>query len=150
MAKLKLDDIAEVTGTSYPQPFGELIKDRIRQRLGDAGGLTQFGVNRIQLPPGCWSSQRHWHAKEDEFVHVLAGDVVLVTDQGEELLRAGDCAAFPAGSGNGHHLINRGSVMAVYLEVGSRSPVERVAYPDIDLVWDEQANAYLHVDGKPY
>ena len=150
MAKLKLNKILEVSGTNYPAPFNELVNGRIRQRLGDAGGLTKFGVNRIQLPPGCWSSQRHWHAEEDEFVHVLAGEVVLVTDKGEEVLRAGDCAAFPANSGDGHHLINRGEVAAVYLEIGSRSPTERVTYPDIDLAWDEQANAYLHVDGKPY
>lgn len=150
MAKLELKDVPQVTGTNYPAPFDRHVKARVRQRLGDAGGLTQFGVNRIELPPGCWSSQRHWHAKEEEFIYLLAGEVVLVTDQGEEVLRAGDCAAFPANSGNGHHLINRSDVKAVYLEVGSRSPAEHVKYPDIDLVWDEEANAYLHVDGTPY
>lgn len=150
MAKLELKNIPEVTGTNYPPPFDQLVKARVRQRLGDAGGLTQFGVNRIQLPPGCWSSQRHWHAKEDEFVYVLAGEVVLVTDEGEEVLRAGDCGAFPANSGNGHHLINRGPATAVYLEVGSRSTDEHVKYPDIDLVWDDKASAYLHADGRPY
>ncbi len=150
MAKIDVTHIPEVAGTTYPPPFDTQVKARIRQRLGDAGGLTQFGVNRMQLPPGCWSSQRHWHEREDEFVYVLAGEVVLVTDDGEEVLGAGDCAGFAANNGNGHHLINRGQVMAVYLEVGSRQPGERVAYPDIDLVWDSADEAYRHRDGTPY
>src|ERR1043165_7614431 len=93
-------------GSGYPAPFDAPCAERMRQRLGDAGGLTQYGVNLLHLPPGAWASQRHWHSAEDEFVYVLAGEVTLVTDKGEEVLRAGDCAAFPKGEPNGHHLIN--------------------------------------------
>ena len=150
MPKLALTTIAVKTGADYPAPFHEPIAQRKRQRLGDAGGLTQFGVNRVELPPGCWSGQRHWHAQEDEFVYVIEGEVVLVTDQGEELLRAGDCAAFPANTPNAHHLINRGASTAVCLEVGSRSADERVVYADIDMLYDAKADAYFHKDGYNY
>ncbi len=150
MAKLDLAAIAAHSGTDYPDPFGAKVAPRIRQRLGDAGGLTQFGVNRVQLPPGCWSSQRHWHTHEDEFVFVVSGEVTLVTDDGEALLRAGDCAAFAAGAPNGHHLINRSGAMAVCLEVGSRCDADRVVYPDVDLIADPDTGGYTHVDGTPY
>ncbi len=150
MPKLDLTTIAANTGSDYPAPFHQPVAGRVRQRLGDAGGLTQFGVNRIELPPGCWSGQRHWHAAEDEFVYVIAGEVVLVTDKGEEVLRAGDCAAFPANTPNAHHLINRGAVAAVCLEVGSRGAAERVVYADIDLVFDAASDAYFHKDGTAY
>ena len=109
MPILDLTSIPEHKGSSYPSPFDKKSADRIRQRLGDAGGLTQFGVNRLQLPPGAWSSQRHWHSAEDEVVYVISGEVVLITDRGEEALRAGDCAAFPKDVPNGHHLINKSS-----------------------------------------
>ena len=94
-------------GSSYPSPFNEPCMRRVRKRLGLAGGLTDFGVNLTSLPPGCWSSQRHWHSHEDEFVYILEGELILVEDAGETTLRAGDCAAFPKNTGNGHHLINR-------------------------------------------
>lgn len=142
--------IAAQTGADYPAPFDAPVAQRRRQRLGDAGGLTQFGVNRIELPPGCWSGQRHWHAMEDEFVYLIAGEVVLVTDAGETLLQAGDCAAFPANTPNAHHLINRSAATAVCLEVGSRSAQERVVYADIDMVYDAVTDAYLHRDGAAY
>ncbi len=147
MPKLDLTAIATQIGTDYPAPYDEPIVQRRRQRLGDAGGLTQFGVNRVELPPGCWSGQRHWHAMEDEFVYVIAGQVVLLTNQGEEVLSAGDCAAFPANTPNAHHLINRGSVTAVCLEVGTRSAQDRVVYADIDMVYDAKADAYFRKDG---
>jgi uncharacterized cupin superfamily protein len=150
MAKLNLTGIPERRGTSYPAPFDRIAVGRVRQALGDAGGLTQFGVNRLQLPPGAWSSQRHWHSAEDEFMYVVAGEVVLVTDEGEQVLRAGDCAAFPANSPNGHHLINKGDAIAIVLEVGGRVATDRVEYPDIDMVYDGVADAYLHKDGTPY
>ena len=125
--------------------------DRVRQRLGDAGGLNDFGVNRLQLPPGAWSSQRHWHSHEDEFVYVLSGEVVLVTDAGEQILHAGDCAAFPKNEPNGHHLINKSSKLAVCLEVGTRlSAVDATVYPDIDLYFDPKSSGYTHNDGTPY
>jgi uncharacterized cupin superfamily protein len=150
MPKLDLDNIPEGRGTNYPPPFDQVVGARIRQRLGDAGGLTQFGVNLLQLPPGAWSAQRHWHSDEDEFVYVVAGEVVLITDAGEQLLRAGDCAAFPANAPNGHHMVNKSGAMAVCLEVGSRSSTDRVDYPDIDMLYDPEVDNYTHRDGTPY
>jgi uncharacterized cupin superfamily protein len=150
MPKLDLSTIAVHRGTNYPVQFAAPMASRARQRLGDAGGLTQFGVNRLALPPGAWSSQRHWHSVEDEFVCVLAGEVVLVTDGKEEILRAGDCAAFPANTPNGHHLVNRSANVAVCLEVGGRSALDRVVYADIDMVCEPGIDGYLHRDGTPY
>ena len=150
MPKLDLASIATRTGSDYPAPFHEPVAGRRRQRLGEAGGLTQFGVNQVELPPGCWSGQRHWHAREDEFVYVIAGEVVLVTEEGEQVLRAGECAAFPANTPNAHHLINRSQSTAVCLEVGTRSADDRVVYADIDMVYDAKADAYLHKDGSAY
>ena len=109
-------------GSGYPPPFDAPCAARARRRLGEAGALRDFGVNLMTLPPGSWSSQRHWHSHEDEFVYVLEGEVTLVEDDGETVLRAGDCAAFPKGSGNGHHLINKSASAAVFLELGSRNP----------------------------
>ena len=123
MKKIDLLQAPEGQGTRYPPPYDEPCKARHWKRLGDAAGLTQFGVNLLTLPPGVWSSQRHWHAKEDEFVYVLSGDVVLVSDDGEELLRAGDCAGFPAGVRDGHTLQNRTVQDAVLLVIGSRAGV---------------------------
>jgi uncharacterized cupin superfamily protein len=136
-------------GTSYPRPFDAPCRERMRLRLGDAGGLGDFGVNHLTLKPGVWSSQRHWHRKEDEFVYVLSGEVVLVDDAGEHVLRAGDCAAFPKNDGNGHHLINRSACDATLLEIGARAGGDFAAYPDIDLLFDP-ARGYTHKDGSPY
>lgn len=107
MPKIDLAVVPEVRGSGYPAPFNAPCAGRLRQRLGEAGGLKDFGVNLMRVPPGGWSSQRHWHSHEDEFVYVVAGELVLVEDAGETLLRAGACAAFPKNSGDGHHLINR-------------------------------------------
>lgn len=137
-------------GTDYPAPHDGPVRERRRRRLGDAAGLTAFGVNRLELDPGVWSSQRHHHSLEDEFVIVLQGEVVLVEDEGETVLRAGDCAAFKAGTGVAHHLINRSSQLAVVLEVGSREERDVTVYPDIDMVWPAGGPAYLHRDGTPY
>jgi uncharacterized cupin superfamily protein len=115
-------------GTSYPSPYDAPCAARVRHRLGDAAGLTDFGVNLLRLPPGTWSSQRHWHAAEDEFVYILEGEVVLVTDVGEETLRAGDCAGFKAGIKDGHHLQNRSPDDALLLEVGSRKDEDAGEY----------------------
>ena len=150
MPKIDVKAVPEKKGSGYPAPFDQPCNGRSRQRLGDAGGLTQFGVNLLTLPPGAWSSQRHWHASEDEFVYVLSGEVVLKTDAGEEILRAGDCAAFPKNDGNGHHLMNRSKAPAVLLEIGTRSDVEFVRYPDIDLIIDSKVGAFTHRDGTPY
>jgi len=150
MPKLDLDTIPGQRGSSYPAPFDQVVGERVRQRLGDAGGLTKFGVNLLHLPPGAWSSQRHWHSEEDEFVYVVSGSVVLVTDAGEELLQAGDCATFQAGSPDGHHLVNKSDTMAVCLEAGSRSSTDRVVYPDIDMLFDPDVDNYTRRDGTQY
>ena len=150
-AKISEDKVQVLTGTRYPPPYDVPCRERHRARLGDVAGLTQFGVNRLRLPPGTWSSQRHWHAAEDEFVYVLAGEVVLVTNQGEEVLRAGDCAGFKAGVADGHQLQNRSSEDALVLEVGSRRPAEEaVDYPDIDLQILKGESVYRHRDGTEY
>lgn len=150
MQKINVASVPKRQGSGYPAPFHEQVGGRIKQRLGDAGGLTDFGVNLTFLPPGAWSSQRHWHTAEDEFVYVLSGEVALVTDHGEEMLRAGDCAAFPKNTPNGHHLINKGSVPATYLEVGSRSEADSCHYSDIDMQIDRKAGEFTHRDGTPY
>ena len=146
----KIDKAAApvVHGAPYPPPFDEPCRKRTRIRLGDAAGLTQFGVNLLRLPPGVWSSQRHWHTGEDEFVFVVEGEVVLVTDSGEETFRAGDCASFRAGASDGHHFQNRSARDVLLLEMGSRNMDDRTHYSEIDMlaVGDE----FLHRDGTPY
>jgi uncharacterized cupin superfamily protein len=150
MSRLDLSSIPVLTGTGYPEPFAEAVNGRSRQALGDAGGITQFGVNLVELQPGAASSQRHWHTHEDEFVMVVSGEVMLITDEGETLMRAGDCAAFPAGRPNGHHLVNRGWGTALFLAVGSRFNEDKASYPDIDLLYDGSTDSYTHRDGTPY
>ena len=138
-----------ITGTLYPSPFDEPCRSRQRKRLGDVAGLTQFGVNLLRLPPGAWSSQRHWHEREDEFIYVLSGEVTLITDAGAEVLRAGDCAGFKANDPNGHCLQNRSDRDVVALEIGSRITGETAHYSDIDMM-AHAAGAYTHRDGTPY
>ncbi len=150
MSKIELGSVPEHKGSGYPAPFHLPAGERVRQRLGDAGGLSQFGVNLLHLPPGTWSAQRHWHSAEDEFVWVLQGEVTLVTDKGEEILGVGECAAFPKGQANGHHLINNSNELAVVLEVGTRSSDDVCEYPDIDLRIDARIGHYTHKDGTPY
>src|SRR4051812_29068554 len=144
--------LTAVVGTLYPPPFDEPCRARERTKLGDPAGLTQFGVNLLRLPPGAWSSQRHWHTAQDEFVYVLSGEIVLVTNAGEETLRAGDAAGFKAGDENGHCLQNRSDQDATVLEVGTRVPDDAAYYPGIDLVAtpDGKPAMYTHVDGTPY
>ena len=149
MPKIDLAKTPVRTGTNYPPPFDAPCLERHRLRLGDGGGLTQFGVNLLTLKPGVWSSQRHWHRLEDEFVYILSGEVVLVTDAGEEVLKAGDCAAFPAGEENGHHLINRSGADATLLEVGTRNGKDSGAYPNIDMLFD-MGRGFTRKDGTPY
>ena len=148
--KIDLGSATVRHGTAYPPPYDAPCKARRRLKLGDAAGLTQIGINRLHLPPGAWSSQRHWHAAEDEFVYVLEGEVTLVTDVGEEVLRAGDCAGFRAGDPNGHHLQNRSRQEVVLLEVGRRDEGHLVDYPDIDLQIVEGQAGYAHKDGTGY
>ena len=140
------------TGTNYPDEFAGSVKDREKRALGDGLGLNQFGVNLVRLKPGVMSSQRHWHSRQDEFVYVLEGELVLVTDAGEQVLGPGMAAGFPAGSGDGHHLINRTDGDAVYLEVGDRTEGDEVDYPDIDLLRRKKdgKRLFFHKDSTPY
>lgn len=150
MPKIDLATVPERKGSGYPQPFDAPCADRVRQRLGAAGGLTDFGVNLMRLPPGGWSSQRHWHSHEDEFVYLLEGELVLIEDGGETVLRAGDSAAFPKGSGDGHHMVNRSHTTAVYLEVGSRSPADLTTCSDVDMMSANADGRFVRKDGTPY
>jgi uncharacterized cupin superfamily protein len=140
-------------GSSYPALFRAEVETREKRPLGDALGLSQFGVNLVLLPPGCWSSQRHWHSHEDEFVYVLDGELTLVTDAGEQLLRPGTAAGFPAGKADGHHLINRTDRPAVYLEVGTRrDDIDQIDYSDIDMAVRHRdgAQVFARKNGEPY
>ncbi len=140
------------TGSGYPEPFRSRVVPREKRALGDAAGLTKIGVNHTVLAPGKESSMRHWHTHEDELVYMLAGEVVLVTDAGEQLLKAGQYAAFPAGNPDGHHLVNRSTVPAVYLEISNRDDADGATYPDVDLRWNapDARGEYSHKDGRPY
>lgn len=150
MPKIDIADVPVSKGTIYPAPYDAPCAERTRQRLGNAGGLQDFGVNLMRLPPGYWSSQRHHHSHEDEFVYLLAGELILVEDQGETILRVGDCAAFPKGSGNGHHFLNRSEQIAVYLEIGSRSADDVILWSDIDMKSSSADGLFVRKDGSPY
>ena len=146
--KIDLLAVKALTGSRYPSPFHEPCSKRTRRILGDAAGLTSFGVNFTRLAPEGWSSQRHWHSHEDEFVFVLEGELVLIEDGGETLLRAGDCAAFAKNSGDGHHMINRSDSTAVYLEVGSRSGEDLTTCSDIDMMSAAADGRFTRKDGS--
>jgi uncharacterized cupin superfamily protein len=145
-------DVAVRTGSSYPAPFRAVCATRIKRALGDVAGLSRFGVNLVHLNPGDWSAQRHWHSHEDEFVYVLEGELTLVTDAGEQILAPGMAAGFPAGVEDGHCLVNRGSAVAAYLEVGDRTREDVVRYPDIDLIAETQPGGrrFTNRKGEPY
>lgn len=148
--KISLATVPVESERSYPAPFDRPCLDQSTQRLARHAGLTQFGVNLIVIEPGAWSSQRHWHSHEDELVWVLEGELTLVTDDGDEVLRAGDCAAFRRGDPNGHHLINKSSRPATILEIGNNDPQDRCVYSDIDMIAGPGAARYRHRDGTPY
>jgi uncharacterized cupin superfamily protein len=148
MPKVDIAKVPRIKGVGYPSPYDQPCADRIRQRLGDAGGLRDFGANLMMLPPGNWSSQRHWHSHEDEFVYVLEGELVLIEDEGETVLRAGDCAAFPKGTGNGHHMINRSAHAALYIEVGSRIYEDLTTCSDIDMKSANADGRFVRKDGS--
>lgn len=151
MPKLDLASIPEASGTGYPPEYAKAVAGRSFQRLGDAGGLTQFGVNVITLQPGAWSSQRHWHEQEDEFVMMLAGELVMIENEGETVMRPGDCAAYQAGVANGHHLVNRSTAPARFLVVGTKSDIDRAHYPDIDMLFTAAAgDRFTRKDGTPF
>jgi uncharacterized cupin superfamily protein len=141
------------TSSGYPEPFRSRVLPREKRALGDALGLTKMGVNLTTLPPGKESSMRHWHTHEDELVFVLEGEVVLRTDEGEQLLKAGMCCGFKAGSQNGHHFINRSDRPVRYLEISNRDDEDIAVYPDVDLAYrlgPGGNGVYTHKDGKPY
>ena len=148
MPKLDLDSIEQVNRTGYPPPFNEAAAGRWYRRLAPAGGLTEFGVSHVTLKPGAWSSQRHWHNGEDEFLVMLQGEAVLVEDDGRTVLRPGDCASWPKGSTNGHHLINESDSDCAFLCVGGGTNTGG-GYSDIDLMFTPEGT-YTHKDGTPY
>lgn len=155
--KLKLPAMDPATvepsvGTNYPDQFKPSVAGRGKRKLGDALGLKNFGVNLTTLKPGAHSALRHWHAKQDEFVYVVSGELVLITDAGEQLLTVGAAAGFPAGKADGHCLANRSTADAVYLEVGDRTPGDAGNYPDDDLVARSIDGAwkFFRKDGTPY
>jgi uncharacterized cupin superfamily protein len=151
MKKVDLTALEWEDGSNYPSPFDEPCRGQFSARVGRAAGLTAFGANISRLPPGVWSSQRHWHTHEDEVVCVLQGELTLVTDAGEELLRPGDVAVFRAGDPDGHHLINKSAADALVLEIGNADPYhDRCTYPDIDMIAEPGVNYYSHRDGTPY
>ena len=152
MPKIDIAKIPIDTRTGYPPPLDRVVLGRERKRLGNAVGLDQFGVNLTTLKPGAASALRHWHEKEDELVYMLEGEVVLVENEGETVLKPGDAAGFKANTPNGHHLVNRSNRDAVFLEIGTRSKHERGEYPDVDLlvIRDEKGARYTHKDGRPY
>jgi uncharacterized cupin superfamily protein len=140
------------TGSGYPEPYRSRVLPREKRQLGNTLGLTTIGINQTTLPPGKESSMRHWHTHEEEFIYVLAGEVVLVTDAGEQTLGAGMCAGFPLGTGDGHQLVNRSSQPAVYLEVSNRDPRDMAHYSDVDLQFHgvNAAVMYTRKDGSKF
>jgi uncharacterized cupin superfamily protein len=151
MPKIDIGALRVDTRRGYPPPHDERVAGRSKRRLGDAVGLTQFGVNLTTLKPDSASTLRHWHENEDEFVYVLAGELTLIEDEGETILKPGDAAGFKAGVANGHCVVNRSGGDAVFLEIGSRTARERAHYPDVDLavVKDETGVRYTRKDGTP-
>lgn len=149
MPKLDLHAIEQTNRSSYPEPFATSVAKRLYRRLAPAGGLTDFGVSHVTLKPGGLSSQRHWHEGEDEFVVILAGEAVLIEDEGEILMKAGDCAAFPKGVADGHHLVNRSDEDCVFLAVGGPGTSD-CHYSDVDLHWEAANSRFVHRDGRPY
>jgi uncharacterized cupin superfamily protein len=150
LKKLDLAVVPAEAGSNYPRPFDAPCSGQTSRRLARHAGLTLFGVNLRVIEPGAWSSQRHWHSHEDEFVWVLEGELTLVSEAGDEVLRAGDGAAFRRGDADGHHLINKSSRPAKVFEIGNSDPRDRCVYPDIDVVVEPGVAGYSHRDGTPY
>ena len=150
---VNVSDVEKVEGTTYPQPYRKEVAGRTKRVLGDLFGLTNFGVVLVDLPPGAWSAQRHWHTEEDEFVYVMDGELTLVTDEGDTLLTEGMACGFAAGRANGHHLVNNSSSTATFLVVGDRRPGDEAHYPDVDLQYivDESGNhVFTRKDGTRF
>lgn len=149
MPKIDPDTLPALNHCGYLAPFRAAVAGRSWKAVAAAGGLTQFGANLVTLPPGDWSSQRHWHSAEDEMVVVLTGELVLVEDNGAAILGPGDIATFPAGAPNGHHLQNRSAAPAVFLAIGTDRPaIDACHYPDIDQYWSE-ATGFTAITAQP-
>ncbi|HYD38428.1 MAG TPA: cupin domain-containing protein [Allosphingosinicella sp.] len=149
MPRLDLDSFPQTNATGYPSPWREEMTKRHYRRLGPASGLSDFGVSHVTLEPGGVSSQRHWHEEEDEFVVMLEGEAVLVEEDGETVMRAGDCASFPKGVANGHRLVNRAESPCVFIAIGKHA-LSNCHYPDIDLYLDGVTSRFTRKDGTPY
>jgi uncharacterized cupin superfamily protein len=148
MPKLDLSAIPSTNWTSYPEPYAAGMAKRRFRRLGPAAGLADFGVSHVTVEPGGQSSERHWHSEVDEFLVMLEGEAVLVEEGGETVLRPGDCAAFPKGAADGHHLVNRSAEPCVFVAFGRLEG--DCNYSDADLHWDSRRSCYTHKDGTPY
>jgi uncharacterized cupin superfamily protein len=149
MPRIEIEKIPAQQIASYPKEFAAVISGREKQRIGDAAGLTQFGVNVTRIKAGSASALRHWHEQEDEFIYMIEGELVLQENDGETVLKSGDAAGFKAGSGIAHCLINPTQRDAVYLEVGTRAKNERVHYPDVDFLMERDASGYFRKSGEP-
>ena len=148
MPKIDLDSIEQVNSTGYPAPFNEDVAGRWYRRLAPATRLTDFGVSEVTLQPGAWSSQRHWHYGEDEFLVMIEGEAVLIEDEGRMVMRPGDCAAWPKGVANGHHLVNESDAPCRFIVMGGGTNTGG-CYSDIDMMWDID-DGYIHKNGTPY
>lgn len=146
------ENVPEITGSKYPQQFKSAVAGRVKKRLGDAAGLQNFGVNLVRLAPGSCSALRHWHSRQDEFIYVLEGEVTLIVNSGEQVLKPGMAAGFPAGDADGHHLVNRSNADVVYLEIGDRTDGDSANYPDDDLIAKASDNGWIftHKNGDIY
>jgi uncharacterized cupin superfamily protein len=149
MPKVDLDAIPQTNATGYPPAYADVVQGRLYRRLAPAAGIADFGVSHVTLLPGAWSSQRHWHEGEDEFLVMLAGEAVLIDDRGRTPLKAGDCVAYPKADGNGHHVINEGDTDCVFVVVGRPSTTD-CHYPDIDMHLDGATQQICRKDGTPY
>ena len=152
MSILDAKTVVPRLGTNYLPQFAHVVQGREKRVLGDVFGLTQFGVNLTTLAPGSASALRHWHAREDEFVFVVSGEITLIDDLGEHMLTPGMCAGFKAGVANGHCLANKSAASASYIEIGTRASEESAEYPDVDLKAEKRAGkwSYMKKDGTPY
>jgi uncharacterized cupin superfamily protein len=146
------ENVPESTGSNYPQQFKSAVAGRVKKRLGDVAGLQNFGVNLVRLAPGSCSALRHWHTCQDEFIYVMEGETTLVTNSGEQVLKSGMAAGFPAGDADGHHLVNHSNADVVYLEIGDRTSGDSVNYPDDDLIAEASGTGWIftHKNGEIY
>jgi uncharacterized cupin superfamily protein len=146
------ENVPTRTTTVYPDEFKPLIAGRVKQALGNAAKLKNFGVNLVKLAPGSRSALRHWHTRQDEFIYVIEGEITLITNEGEQILKPGMMAGFPAGEENGHHLVNKSDAIVVYLEIGDRTPDDQAYYPDDDIVAKSTPDGWMftHKDGTLY